>query len=124
MKQKFLRLIIFSLLATILVLGACTGSGETTTNPTTTTAIPEPPSAEELAQQGFLMPELPRMTCERLKQMIDDGEPLVVVDTRIEFFFNMGHIPQSVNIIYWAEEEEPQGFFTLPKDRPIIFYCD
>jgi len=56
--------------------------------------------------------------------MMDNGEPLVVVDTRIEFFFNMGHLPQSVNIIYWSDEENPEGFLTLPKDRPIIFFCD
>jgi len=108
------------------MLAAC-GGGSTTTptdKTTTTNGIPEPPSAEELAEQGFLLPELPRMTCERLKQMMDDGEPFVLVDTRIEFFFKNGHLPQSVNIIYWPDEEEPPGFLTLPKDRPIIFYCD
>jgi len=108
----------------ILLLSiSCTGSGGTATT-TTTTGIPGPPSPEELAAQGFLLPELPRITCEQLKQMMDNGEPLVVVDTRIEFFFKMGYIPQSVNIIYWPDEENPEGFLTLPNDRPIIFYCD
>jgi len=125
LKNLLLRTILFGLLTIILVLAACGGgSTKTSTNSTTTTGIPGPPSVEELAAQGFLLPELPRITCEQLKQMIDDGEPLVVVDTRIEFFFNMGHIPQSVNIIYWPDEEEPEGFLTLPEDRPIIFYCD
>ena len=96
----------------------------TSTMTTTTTGIPGPPSLEELASQGFLFPELPRVTCEQLKQMIDSGEPLVVVDTRSEFFFNMGYIPQSINIIYEPDNENPEGFLTLPEDRPIIFYCD
>ena len=123
MKISLLQRTLFGLFAIMLVLSACNGGPEATTT-TDTTTIPEPPSAEELAAQGFLLPELPRVTCEQLKQMIDNEEPLVVVDTRIEFFFNAGHIPQSVNIIYKPDEEEPQGFLALPKDRPIIFYCD
>ena len=108
----------------LLLSISCTESGGTATTTTTTTGIPGPPSPEELAAQGFLLPELPRITCEQLKQMVDNGEPLVVVDTRMEFFFNMGHLPQSVNIIYWSDEENPEGFLALPKDRPIVFYCD
>ena len=56
--------------------------------------------------------------------MLDDGEPLVVVDTRIEFMFNLGHLPQTINISVRSEEEQLNKFRTLPKDRPIIFYCD
>ena len=125
MKASLLRRTLFGLFAITLLLAACNGEPATTSTDTTTTAtIPGPPSSEELAAQGFLLPELPRVTCEQLKQMIDDGEPLLVVDTRIEFFFNAGHIPQSVNIIYKPDEEEPEGFLALPKDKPIIFYCD
>ena len=117
MKITWLRPILLVLVSTVFILTACTGSPETT-------GIPDPPSPTELADQGFILPELPRVTCEQLKQMMDDEEPLVVVDTRIEFFFNNGHIPQSINIIYQPNEEEPGGFLTLPKDEPIIFYCD
>jgi len=124
-KISLLQPILFGLFAIILVFAACNGGSATTSiNTTTATGIPGPPSPEELAAQGFLLPELPRITCEQLKQMMDNGESLVVVDTRIEFFFNMGHLPQSVNIIYWSDEENPEGFLTLPKDRPIVFYCD
>ncbi len=91
---------------------------------TTTTGIPGPPSAEELAAQDFVLPELPRITCEQLKQMMDNGEPLVVVDTRIEFFFNMGRLPQSINIPMHPEDEQTASFLALPKDKPVIFYCD
>lgn len=112
----------------ILLLSiSCTGSGETATTTattTTTTGIPGPPSAEELAAQDFVHPELPRITCEQLKQMIDNGEPLVVVDTRLEFFFNMGQLPQSINIPFQQEDEQTASFLALPKDKPIIFYCD
>jgi hypothetical protein len=114
MKKLFFTVTIF--LAFLLIL-SCGGSP-------TTTAIPEPPSPEELDAQGFLLPELPRITCEQLKQKIDNGEPLVVVDTRLEFFFNMAHIPESIVIPFQLIDEQTTSFLSLPKDRPIVFYCD
>lgn len=125
-KTLLIRPILLGLFAITIVLAACNGGSATTSIDTTTatTETPGPPSPEELAAQGFLLPELPRVTCEQLKQMIDNGEPLVVVDTRLEFFFNIRHIPQSVNITYEANNDNPDRLLTLPKDRPIIFYCD
>ena len=119
MKNLLLRPILFVIFSAVLVLSAC-GGGTTTT----TTGIPEPPSPEELAEQGFLLPDLPRKTSEQLKYMIDNGEPVVIVDTRLEFFYNMGHIPQSINIVYDPNNVNPEGFLALPKDVPIVFYCD
>ncbi len=119
MKPPLLRLISLVLLALTLVLIACSGGPATST-----TGIPGPPSSEELAAQGFLHPELPRITCEQLKQKMDNGEPLAIVDTRQQFFFNTGHLPESINIIYEPNNANPEGFQTLPKDKLIIFYCD
>ena len=123
MKVKIIGILFVVML---LLSFGCTGSVETatTTTTTTTTGIPGPPSPEELATQGFLLPELPRITCEQLKQMMDNEEPLVVVDTRLEFFFNMGHLPQSINMPYQLEDEQTARFLALPKDKPVIFYCD
>ncbi|MCK5616597.1 rhodanese-like domain-containing protein [Candidatus Pacearchaeota archaeon] len=126
MKASLLRLILFGLLAVTLVLAACSGGSATTSinTTTTTTGIPGPPSPEELAAQGFVLPELPRITCDQLKQMIDNGEPLTVVDTRLKIFFNTGHLPQSINMPFQPEDKQTTSLLTLPKDRPIIFYCD
>ncbi|UCG54362.1 MAG: rhodanese-like domain-containing protein [Dehalococcoidia bacterium] len=126
MKIWFLGVIPFLLITVVVSISAC--GGVTGTTPTvqtiTATTIPEPPSAEELGAQGFTLPELPRITCERLKLMMDNGESLIVVDTRIEFFFNMGHLPQSVVIPIQLEEGQAESLLALPKDRLIIFYCD
>jgi hypothetical protein len=46
----------------------------TTTPPTTTRPAPEPPSVEELTKGHFALPEIPRITCELLKQMMDIQE--------------------------------------------------
>ncbi len=130
MKTLLLRPILFGLFSITLVLAACSDGSVTdgtvtfSINTTTATGIPGPPSAEELAAQDFVLPELPRITNEQLKQMMDNGEPLVLVDTRLEFFFNMGHLPQSVNMSYQLEDEQIASLLALPKDRPIIIYCD
>ena len=111
----FFRLILFVLLAVALILPACSGEPATT-------VITEPPSIEELDAQGFFAPELPRVTCEQLKQMMDSGEPLVVVDTRAKPLFDMEHIPHSINIPYQRVDEIETSLLALPKDRPIVFY--
>ena len=135
MNKLFLTVV---LVVAILLIASCGGTTEPTTTPTSTTTtnnITTPttttldaslgaPSAEELAAQSSISPELPRITAERLKQFMDNGESFVVVDTRLEFFYNMGHIPQSINIPFEPEDERTVEFLTLPKDRLIIFYCD
>jgi hypothetical protein len=117
MKTSLLRPILLGLFAITLILAACGGGAGTT-------GIPGPPPPEELDAQGFVLPELPRITCEQLKQMMDNGEPLVLVDTRIELFFNTEHLPQSINIPFQPEDEQTASFLALPKNSPIIFYCD
>ncbi len=135
MNKLFLTVV---LIVAILLIASCGGTTEATSTPTSTTTMTTTtqtttttldaslgaPSAEELAAQSFISPELPRITAEKLKQFMDNGESFVVVDTRLEFFYNMGHIPQSINIPFEPEDERTVEFLTLPKDRLIIFYCD
>jgi len=109
---------------------------ETTTPPTTTPptaetiAPPNPPSAEELAEQGFALPEIPRITCEELKQMMDGGDDFVLVDTRsVEWGYNTGHLPGAISIPNQPEPPYTEEWVTmqlegLPQDDLIIFYCD
>ena len=110
---------------------------ETTTPPTTTippttdTTTPStPPSAEELAEQGFALPEIPRVTCEEIKQMMDEGGDFVLVDTRsVEWGYNMGHLPGAISIPNQPEPPYTEEWITmqlegLPTDKQIILYCD
>ena len=135
MNKLFLTIV---LLIAVLLIASCSGATEPTTTPASTTTMTtttqtttttldaslEAPSAEELAVQSFISPELPRITAERLKQFMDNGESFIVVDTRIEYLFDIGYIPQSINIPFEPEDEQTAKFLTLPKDRLIIFYCD
>jgi hypothetical protein len=99
---------------------------QTTTIPVISQPDPSPgaPSLEELFEGNFTNPELPRIAAERLKQFMDNGVSLVLVDTRIEFLFNLGHLPQSINLPFKPKDEQVADFLLLPKDRFIIFYCD
>ena len=88
----------------------------------------EPPTPAELERQGFLNPEIPRITCYQLKQKMDAGDLMYVVDVRPEFLYELGHLPNTLNIPSeeWKEasEEEIANLLTLPKDRFIVLYCD
>jgi len=93
-------------------------------------APPTPPSAEELAEQGFALPEIPRTTCEELKEMMDGGADFVLVDARsVEWGYNVGHLPGAISIPNQPEPPYTEEWITmklegLPTDKLIVFYCD
>lgn len=137
MKTALLRIVILGLFTLTLILIACgggstttvagptviTSTDSTTTIPTSTSTIPVLPSSQWFALLGYPSPEIPRISSQQLNQMMDNNEPLIVIDNRPEFKFNQGHIPQSINLPDDLEAEQIAGFLTLPKDRPIILYC-
>ncbi len=64
--------------------------------------------------------EIPRITPEGLKKMIDSKADIVVVDNQPKTEYNKAHIPGAVNLP-WAMEIEGPG--DLPRDKPLILYC-
>jgi rhodanese-related sulfurtransferase len=71
--------------------------------------------------------DVPRITCEDLKQLFDSGEGVVVIDTRDSGSYGRDHIKGAINIYYNPagdpiERELP--FMALPGDRLLVFYCD
>ncbi|MFC1865891.1 rhodanese-like domain-containing protein [Chloroflexota bacterium] len=140
MKRLFLSV---AVLIAVLLIASCSGATGSTTTPTSTTSIttttiqtttipiattPDAsfgaPSVQELTEEGFILPELPRITAERLKQFMDEGEPLVVIDTRIKFLYDIGHLLGAINIPFNPEDAQTASFLILPKNRFIILYCD
>jgi len=86
-----------------------------------------------LPMQGFsgeedemVHPEVPRITAEELKQLIDDEGEYVLVDSRDSMSYDQGHIKGAVNVFY-----NPTGdpvalemmLLALPMDKLIIIYC-
>jgi rhodanese-related sulfurtransferase len=62
------------------------------------------------------------VNAEELKKMMSEDTRLLVVDTRTEYEYKLGHIPKSINI---SQEKFYMLETLLPKekDTPIVFYC-
>lgn len=71
-------------------------------------------------------PELPRITAEELKNLIDKKSDFILVDTRDSGSYSREHIKGAINIHF-----DPSGdpmmrsltLMSLPMDKLIILYC-
>ncbi len=71
--------------------------------------------------------EVPRITCEGLKQLMDETERLVIIDTRTGSSYREEHIKGAINLYYnpaGDPVERGMAFTALPADRPLVIYCD
>jgi rhodanese-related sulfurtransferase len=79
------------------------------------------------AKEEVVLPNIPRITVEDLRQMIDKGADLVIVDTRDNGSYNAGHIKGAINI-YYDPTADPTGrqmmLMALPMDKLVVTYCD
>ena len=86
-----------------------------------------------LPMQGFsgeedemMHPEVPRITAEELKQLIDEEGEYVLVDSRDSMSYDQGHIKGAINI-YYNPTGDPTALemmlIGLPMDKLIIIYC-
>ena len=62
------------------------------------------------------------INAEELKKMMTENTRLLVVDTRTEYEYKLGHIPKAINI---SQEKFYMLDTLLPKekDTPMVFYC-
>ena len=79
------------------------------------------------AIEDVVLPHLPRISVEELKEMIDEGADLVTVDTRDGGSYSAGHIKGAINIQY-DPTSDPMArqmmLIALPMDKLIVTYCD
>jgi rhodanese-related sulfurtransferase len=80
------------------------------------------------AKEDVVLPNIPRISVEDLKQMIDKGaKDLVTVDVRDSGSYEAGHIKGAVNI-YYDPTADPMDrqmmLMALPMDKLIVTYCD
>jgi len=64
--------------------------------------------------------EIPRITPEELKAMMDRKEPVVILDCNSEEMYQSQHIPGAVNIVDLGGLEKDPG---LSKSTLIVAYC-
>ena len=89
--------------------------------------IPEEEPIPQAERADVAFPEVPRITAEELKRLVDNKGEYILVDTRSSSSYDYGHIEGAINIY-----SDPQGdpfpremmLRALPSDKLIILYCD
>ena len=77
--------------------------------------------------EDVVLPNLPRISAEDLKKMIDQKEDVVIVDTRDGGSYGAGHIKGAINIHYDVTSDPMQRqmmLIALPMDKMVVAYCD
>jgi rhodanese-related sulfurtransferase len=67
--------------------------------------------------------DVPRISIQELKKMMDDGKPVTIVDVQPKDVYHEGHIKGAVSLP-WKAQISVDAVFSLPKNNPIIVYCD
>ena len=70
-------------------------------------------------------PEIPRISIADLKTMIDNGEPVLILDTQPEVVHNMGHIAGAISFP-WQWDADLYDITRLPEDKDLLLvtYCE
>jgi len=76
-----------------------------------------------LAGSSFAQIEIPRITIQELKGMLDEGASVVILDTQPRAVYEKGHIKGAVSFP-WKARITPQDTTGLPRNRLIVTYCD
>jgi len=66
--------------------------------------------------------EIPRITPQELKKLMDDKADIVVVDNQPKGAYDMGHVKGAVNFP-WATEIDEEDLWKLPRNRLLVLYC-
>ena len=67
--------------------------------------------------------QLPRITIEELKNLIDSGADIVVIDTQVKLLYDHGHIKGAISLPV-VKEIELEDVAHLPQDKLVVLYCD
>jgi hydroxyacylglutathione hydrolase len=70
---------------------------------------------------GFPTENLPLLSVHQLKSMLDQGEELVVLDTRGQDEWDSGHIKDAIHIYVGHLE---QRLAEVPRDKPVAVICN
>lgn len=112
---------ILNLLVVLLLASPLMNSGAA--HPVSAPARPVSLSAEE----KMAHPEVPRITAEELKKLMDGEGEYILLDVRDSYSFDLGHIEGAQNISFAANEDPTTRgmmLMALPMETLIILYCD
>ena len=67
--------------------------------------------------------DIPRISIQELKQMMDSGKPVTIIDAQPRSVYEEGHIKGAISLP-WKSHLELEDVWSLPNDIPIVTYCD
>ncbi|HVN95276.1 MAG TPA: rhodanese-like domain-containing protein [Syntrophorhabdaceae bacterium] len=67
--------------------------------------------------------EIPRITIEELKRLIDSGTDVVIIDAQVKSLYNRGHIRKAINLP-WKTRVTLTDVENIPPDKLVVVYCD
>lgn len=67
--------------------------------------------------------EIPRISKEELKALLESGADIVIVDNNIPELYNAGHIKGAISLP-WSENVIADDNFAIPSGKPVVTYCD
>ncbi len=67
--------------------------------------------------------DVPRITIQELKEMMDKGTEVMIIDTQPPALYAMGHIKGAVSLP-WKSQIALEDVWSLPSDVPFVIYCD
>ena len=65
---------------------------------------------------------IPRISIQDLKKLMDAGEEITVIDVQPKIIYNKGHIKGAVSIP-WKTQLRLEDVWSLPSGVPIVTYC-
>jgi rhodanese-related sulfurtransferase len=66
--------------------------------------------------------EIPRISIQELKKMIDRGAGVTIIDVQPKAIYDKGHIKGAISIP-WKSQIALEDVWSLPSDKPIVTYC-
>jgi hypothetical protein len=126
--QSFFLILVTSLLISCGVSSVSVAPTATPEPPTPTpaptatpTAVPEPPTPAPTEDQiPTSYSEVPRISPEELKERLDNGEAILVVDVRGAADFEFWHIAGAISVPSYDVESRLDE---LPRDKELVLYC-
>jgi rhodanese-related sulfurtransferase len=67
--------------------------------------------------------DIPRITIEELKKMVNERADIVILDAQPKAVYSKGHIKGALSLP-WAPKLTAAQTANLPRNKPIITYCD
>ena len=67
--------------------------------------------------------KISRISIDELKELMDNNEDIVILDTQPKKVYQLGHIEGAFSFP-WAMKIDPAAANNLPRNKLIVLYCD